>query len=96
MESALILGVSQHAIENEYYFVDLPKLLQTKARFDAIKRMEELQLAIATNNRLLDDEGYRKLTHDLSKRAGVKQEETFNRGKFEQLRSIANGGGNRA
>jgi uncharacterized NAD-dependent epimerase/dehydratase family protein len=88
LDVALMLGVSQHAIENEYYMIDLPRMLERKARIDAMKRIEDLRFNIATNNRSLDEAEFKKYMNELTKRTGIKVAEKFDREKFEQLRAM--------
>jgi uncharacterized NAD-dependent epimerase/dehydratase family protein len=88
MDVALMLGVSQHAIENEYYMTDLPRLLERKAKLDAMKRLDDFRFNIATNNRGLDEAEFKQYTNELTKRTGLKVNEKFDRSKFEQLRAM--------
>jgi hypothetical protein len=88
MEVALILGVSQHAIENEYYMIDLPRLIERKVKLDAVKRLEDMRFTFASNNRSLEEVEFKKYMNELTKRTGAKISETFDREKFEQLRAM--------
>jgi uncharacterized NAD-dependent epimerase/dehydratase family protein len=83
-----MLGVSQYAIENEYYMIDLPRLLERKAKLDAMNRLEDLRFNVATNNRGLDESEFKKYVNELTKRTGLKVNEKFDRNKFEQLRAM--------
>jgi hypothetical protein len=56
--------------------------------------MSLLQLMIAANNRAMNDEHYGKLTGELMRNAGVKQQAGFDRDAFEKLRAITNSGAN--
>lgn len=87
-----MLGVSQKAVETEYYMVDLPKLVEKKMKFDAVKRLGELQFVLASNNRSFEEAEYRKYVKQLSNQAGIKSETNFDRDKFEQLRALTKGG----
>jgi hypothetical protein len=86
--------VSQTVIETEYYLVDLPDLLDKRREHDAQERMTTLQLMIAANNRAMNDEHYGKLTGELLRNSGVKQETGFDRNAFEKLRAFTNSGAN--
>jgi hypothetical protein len=88
MDVALMLGVSQHAIENEYYMIDLPRMLERKARIDAMKRLDDMRFNFASNNRSLEDAEFKKYMNELTKRTGLKVNEKFDRSKFEQLRAM--------
>ncbi|MFZ7945659.1 hypothetical protein [Neobacillus sp. 19] len=76
--------------------VDLPALLDTKRKHDALNRLNEVSTLIATGNRAMDDAEYKKFIDVLSKETGVKAPEKFDRAKFEQLRAMANMGGNKS
>ncbi len=86
-----MLGKTQVEIETGYYMVDLMELVGRKGKYDTARRMQELQLRIATNNRAMEDADYKTLIHGMTKQLGV-QEETagFSREKFEQLRAMMN------
>jgi hypothetical protein len=49
---------------------------------------------IAANNRAMNDEHYGKLTGELMRNAGVKQQAGFDRNAFEKLRAFTNSGAN--
>jgi hypothetical protein len=49
---------------------------------------------IAANNRAMNDEHYGKLTGELMRNAGVKQQTGFDRDAFEKLRAFTNSGAN--
>jgi hypothetical protein len=84
----VVLGVSQTVLENEFYMVDLSKLLEAKRKQSAFGRLNDVFLAIATNNRGMDDAEYKKFISGLNKEIGIKPENKFNRDKFEQLRAM--------
>lgn len=85
---AVVLGVSQTVLENEFYMVDLSKLLDAKRKQSASYRLNDVLLTIATNNRGMDDAEYKKFISGLNKELGIKPENKFNREKFEQLRAM--------
>ncbi|GAF22724.1 hypothetical protein JCM19047_2490 [Bacillus sp. JCM 19047] len=88
IESALILGVTQYEIENEYDFVDLPEILATKRRLRAIDRLQTEQSFLSTNNRALGDEDSAEYRRNLMREAGVRTQASFDREKFEEARNI--------
>lgn len=57
MDCALMLGVSQTVLENEYYMVDLPLLIHKKTQKVAEERLVALQIALAPN---MKEEGLRQ------------------------------------
>jgi hypothetical protein len=83
-----VLGVSQTVLECEFYMVDLANLLEAKRKLSASGRLNEVLLALATNNRGMDDAEYKKFIGGLNKELGIKPENKFNRDKFEQLRAM--------
>lgn len=85
---AIILGVTQREIENDYYMVDIPKLIRAKAKQSAIRRLEEVRIALATNNRSSEDEDFKSLMNGLTRTAGIENANHFDREKFEQLRMM--------
>jgi hypothetical protein len=84
----VVLGVSQTVLETEFYMVDLAKLLEAKRKHSAASRLNDVFIAIATNNRGMDDAEYKKFISGLNKELGIKPETKFNRDKFEQLRAM--------
>jgi hypothetical protein len=68
--------------------VDLANLLEAKRKLSASGRLNEVLLALATNNRGMDDAEYKKFIGGLNKELGIKPENKFNRDKFEQLRAM--------
>jgi hypothetical protein len=84
----VVLEVSQTVLENEFYMVDLSKLLEAKRKQSASSRLNDVLLTIATNNRGMDDAEYKKFIGGLNKDIGIKPENKFNRDKFEQLRAM--------
>jgi hypothetical protein len=53
-------------------------------------------MILATNNRMLDEPDYKEYMRNLQKDLEIEEEQKFDRNKFEQLRALANSGGNRA
>lgn len=81
-----MLNVSQRTLETEYYMIDLRALLEQKRKYDAMQRLQDVQLALATNNRSVEDAEFKSLIKTLNNSLGVKHEEKFSREKFEELR----------
>ncbi|MBU5214959.1 hypothetical protein [Heyndrickxia oleronia] len=90
------MGVSQVSIENEFYMVDLPIILEEKAKEKSARLLEQIMILIATNDRHMEEGEYKKLINNITNQLD-KQEETcqFDREKFEQLRFLTNMGANR-
>ena len=91
-----MLGVSQIDIERNYYMVDLPELLVRKRKNDAMQRLTDLRVLIASNNRMIEDAEYKTLVNEFTKAVGIKPRNTFDRNKFEQLRALTMMGANKA
>jgi hypothetical protein len=91
----MILETSQYSIENEFYMVDLPELLEIKAKQKNEVLLEKVLLQLATNNRSLPEDESKKYINNLTKQAGNHSSDTFDREKFEQLRMMTNMGANR-
>ncbi|MGY8620212.1 hypothetical protein ACN6A9_01345 [Bacillus safensis] len=83
-----MLGVTQRQIENDYYMVDIPKILRTKTKANAIDRLSMISLLVGSEGRVMDDREYQRLVKDLRKQAGYVDREDFDREKFEQLRNF--------
>lgn len=83
-----MLGVTQRQIENDYYMVDIPKILRTKTKANAIDRLSMISLLVGSEGRVMDDREYQRLVKDLRKQAGYVDREEFDREKFEQLRNF--------
>lgn len=84
------MGVSQVSIENDYYMVDLPELIQMKYRKEQTDKLSQLQILIAANNRSIEEKEYKEfiqsiIPSDLKNPADNML--VFNRDKFEQLRN---------
>ncbi|MFP6331252.1 hypothetical protein [Bacillus subtilis] len=71
--------------------VDIPKFVRLNNKKHALKRIEEVRIALATNSRASDEEEYKTLIQSLTKTADIRAENRFDREKFEQLRSFRGG-----
>jgi polyhydroxyalkanoate synthesis regulator phasin len=91
-DASVQLGVTQRVIETEYYFVDLPAVIDERRKRCARERLEALQVQAAANGRLEKDE-HKRFVASLTKQAGYKANDKFDRNKFEQLRVMTKGGG---
>jgi hypothetical protein len=89
IDVAIILDVSQTELENGYYMADLPALLSAKRKHDAANRLGDIFMLIATNSRSVEEADYKTYIRGLNKEVGVKEEQGFNRDKFEELRMFA-------
>jgi len=78
-------------LENGYYMVDVPAVLEAKRKQDALMRLNDVYLGLATHNRGLEEADYKAFIRRLNKDVGVKEEQGFNRDKFEELRMFAKG-----
>ncbi len=88
-----MLGVTQVEMETGYYMVDLAELMKQKRKYNAVERLEDVQMILATNNRGLDEAESKKYMQTIGRATGVKQETKFNRQKFEELRAFTQGFG---
>jgi polyhydroxyalkanoate synthesis regulator phasin len=91
-DASVQLGVTQRVVETEYYFVDLPAVIDEYRKQNARERLEALQVQAAANGRLEKDE-HKRFVAALTKQAGYKANDRFDRNKFEQLRAMTKGGG---
>ncbi|MCU6709358.1 hypothetical protein M6D81_11630 [Paenibacillus sp. J5C_2022] len=85
--AAVKLGVSQRAIETEYYLVDLPVILRHKAAETAADRLTALQ--IATVSQGVDKDVYERFVNGLKADIGSGQEaetDRLDRRGVERLR----------
>lgn len=78
-------------METGYYMVDLAELMKQKRRYNAVERLEDVQMILATNNRGMEEAESKKYMQNISRATGVKQETKFNRQKFEELRAFTQG-----
>lgn len=83
-----MLGVTQRQIEDDYYMVDIPKILRAKTKANAIDRLSMISLLVGSEGRAMDDREYQRFVKDLRKQAGYVDREEFDREKFEQLRNF--------
>jgi hypothetical protein len=91
IEASVAIGVSQVELETGYYMVDLPAVLESKHKQSALERLTDVHLILATNNRSLEEAEYKAFIRRLNKDVGIKEEQSFNRDKFEELRMFAKG-----
>ncbi|KLK98097.1 hypothetical protein XJ18_17905 [Bacillus pumilus] len=68
--------------------VDIPKILRSKTKANAIDRLSMISLLVGSEGRVMDDREYQRLVKDLRKQAGYVDREEFDREKFEQLRNF--------
>lgn len=98
-EVSHVLEISQKSLENDYYMVDIPGLVEKKRNERAAEYFMQLQLLIASNNRSLPDEGFENMVRNLTK--NLEGEETkqetnkLDRQALETLRFMTNQGANR-
>jgi hypothetical protein len=81
----VVLGVSQHVLENEYYMIDLFDILEEKRKNKAIDQLTQLQVLSA---RYMEKEDYTKYITDLQRAAGIKHQEKFSRDKMDALHAF--------
>jgi hypothetical protein len=91
IEASVAIGVSQVELENGYYMIDLPAVLESKRKQSALERLTDVHIILATNNRNLEEAEYKAFIRRLNKDVGIKEEQSFNRDKFEELRMFAKG-----
>jgi len=96
IRAAIILGVSQSVIENEFYMVDIPHMLEEKMKEKHKELFEKVIIQLATNSRSLEDEEFKKFIEKITKILEVQEKNNqFDREKFEHLRLLTNMGANR-
>lgn len=84
---------TQYEIENEYYFVDLPDLIEKKRKSEAMALLQKLRSDVAAGARSMGDEDYSKYSEELAKLAGLREEkQRFDREGFEQMKGILSSG----
>ncbi|MDW0113761.1 hypothetical protein QT711_11235 [Sporosarcina saromensis] len=83
-----MLNVSQTAIENEFYMVDLPFLIQKKHEQQNAELLVKLQLLIASNNRAMEESDYKQFINAITPKEIKADMNKFDRDKFEQLRRM--------
>ncbi|MGM0776910.1 MAG: hypothetical protein ACQEXE_10460 [Bacillota bacterium] len=93
--ASFILDVPPKVLETQYYFKDLPQLLEEKAKEKNEKIMEQILILLATNHRTLAEDDYKKFMSNLTK--GLKKQPglEFKRDKMEELRIMTNFGANK-
>jgi hypothetical protein len=96
IEVAVLLGVTQTELENGYYMVDLPAIIESKRKNIAVNRFYDIYTLLATNHRALESEESTSFIRGISKEIGVKEPDNFDRSKFEELRALTGMGGNLA
>jgi hypothetical protein len=88
--------VTQKAIESEYCLIDLPDYIAKKGKTKAEDQLKQLMLLQASNQRVMEEEAYSGFVKGLKQNADIREEEKFNRDKFEELRMLTNLGANKA
>lgn len=99
-EASSILGISQVDLENKYYMVDIPEAIKEKYRERNIEHFVQFQMMLASNNRVMDEDNYKKFIENLTKnlrddRSETGQGEELDRHAFETLRLLTQQGANR-
>lgn len=85
-EWSAVLGVSQRAVETEYYIVDIPKIIDSLRRREAGDRLFQLQ---ASSFLYMQKNEKTALIKALQLDAGVVEENTkFDRAKMDQLHAV--------
>ena len=91
-----MLGVSQIALETEFFMVDLPRFISAKQRTEKERHLMTLNTLVAANNRILDQVDYKKFVAQLTPETTRVEPSKFDRDKFEELRAMTLSGGNKA
>ncbi|KAB2335087.1 hypothetical protein [Bacillus mesophilum] len=73
--------------------IDIPSLLEEKAKEHQNKLLQQIMIRLATNERYMPDEEYKNFMRNITPKE--QKEERFDREKFEKLRHITNMGANR-
>lgn len=94
--ASFILNVPPKVLESQYYFKDLPQLLEEKAKEKNEKIMEQIFILLATNHRSLGEDDYKKFMNNLTKVLKKQPELEFDRDKMEELRLMTNLGANKS
>jgi hypothetical protein len=74
---------------------DLPKLLEERAKEKNAKVMEQILIQLATNNRALEEDEYKKFMGQIAKSLKQNPNNEFDRNKMEELRLLTQMGANR-
>lgn len=88
--------MTQKAIESEYCLNDLPDYIAKMSKKKAVEQLKQLMLLQASNQRFMEEEAYSGFVKGLKQNAEIKETDTFDRDKFEELRMLTNLGANRA
>ena len=76
--------------------VDIPRLISAKQRDKQEHHLLTLNTMIAAQNRAMEQADYKQFVAQLTPVKTAKAAETFDRSKFEELRSMTLRGGNKA
>jgi hypothetical protein len=87
MECAVTLGVSQQAMENEYYFIDLPQVMEAHRREKAQHAILSLQIA---SSPYMEKDDYKAFFDGLREEAGRSDEDddTFDEEGLDKVRMM--------
>lgn len=83
-------------IENEFYMVDIPVLLEDKVKEKAAKLIEQIMVRLATNSRYMPEDEYKKFMDQVIPKNNNTVDSQFSREKFEELRLLTNMGVNKS
>jgi hypothetical protein len=75
---------------------DIPKLLEEQAKEKNQKILEQILIHLATNNRALEEDEYKRFMNRISKALKQNPNVQFDRDKFEELRLLTDMGANKA
>jgi hypothetical protein len=75
--------------------IDIPKLLEEKAKQRTQDYLQQIMLHLATNSRFMEESEYKQFINGLTKGLGEPVSQEFSREKFEELRMLTNMGANR-
>lgn len=75
--------------------VDLPKFLEEKAKEKNSQMMEQVLIHLATNQRSLEENEFKKFMDGLAKTLNQNPTNSFDRNKMEELRMMTQLGSNR-
>ncbi|PKH09864.1 hypothetical protein [Planomicrobium sp. MB-3u-38] len=75
-------------IENNFYMVDIPVLIEKKRTEQNLEKITLLNLMMASNNRTMEDKEYRSFIKPFLPKGSTADMNKFDRGKVEQLRSM--------
>ncbi|WP_370221990.1 hypothetical protein [Cytobacillus sp.] len=83
-------------LETQYYFKDLPQLLEERAKEKNEKILEQIFIRLATNQRAMEEEEYKKFLKVLTKKLKSQPGLEFSRDKMEELRMMTHLGANKS